>query len=381
MNDEKIIILNMVEQGKISADEALKLLEAINLKEKNLNGFSVDNMDVNLNLKKSINTVFKNIGFDNDTVNNSRYLMRNESITIELKDEERPSLHFNSINDDIKVDTWDNNYIDINIRIKYREDLYREDDNFFNLIQDDERIIFYPNFNNAISIYLDLFIPDREYKDLVFTSANGSIDIQKVLCDNLKCVSLNEGIEIFNIQSEKILLNGENAVIKCDGILSNSLTIKNSNGNISLDNGNVSKAYLSTENGNIFGTNLDSNNINAYTTNGSIDMREISPATINLTSSNGKINLRELNLEKSNSVNLITSNSSIYVSLFDNSNNIYFDLVTTLGNIDIDLDNLVLNRQNGMPMGKKQVLAHSENLKDDFIKFTALNSNGSIIIK
>lgn len=380
MNNEKMMILNMIEQGKISSEEGIKLLEALN------NGH-VDNSsildsieDLGNDFGRSFNTIFTNLENFKNSVISKGYDILNPKLNMEIKDLEKVNLYLNSINGDITLNSWDKDYISLELRIMYRQDIYNKDDEFFKFSKDKNSIIFIPLHQNDISISIEAFIPDIKFEDITLASSNGKISMFNSRSENIKCIGFNEDINLEKIQSNRIIISAENSKVTCNGLYSKSLIIKTSNSSVCLDNLNIRNGDITTENASIYGTNIDSLYFNSYTNNGSIDIREINSTTISLTSSNGKLILNNIYPEELESVNLLTSNSSINVGFYQYNRDIYFDLITTMGNIDINKTDLITKIKDRTPIGKKQVLAHSKDLKDDFIKFTAFTSNGSILI-
>ena len=92
--------------------------------------------------------------------------------------------------------------------------------------------------------------------------------------------------------------------------------------------------------------------------------------------------LNDLDLDKLNYLKIATSNGGIDIELDKLYKEIYLDLETSIGNIDLELPSLVYELNKQANLGKKSIIAHSVNYKEDenSLKLLATTSNSSIKI-
>lgn len=415
MSEERMMILTMLEEGKISSEEASKLLQALDETSewdyKDENSETEKNFDLEESLKeqdKKLGNAGTNLGdkFSSFFSNLKGNLFGNyETISTTLEKDishiENPEIHIKSINGSIQLTPWDNKNICLKVVCQYKKGTQDSEDTFYDFLEEDNKIIFSPAYTSNIGIKIEALIPDRMYKKVQLETSNGKIDIKQIETDNLICNTTNGSIiangnnskelnlttkngkiSIENIDSDIIEANSTNSSISIKDVNCCSLSALTKNGKIIMEDIEASSIIGSTSNGKIFLKDIISLELSGSTSNGSIELEDIKSGNINMTTSNGKIICNDILTNELENLDLNTSNASITINFADFSNPIYFDLETSLGTINLEIPNLVykINKQN--KLGSRKIIAHSIEYSEDekHSKIIAQTSNGSIKI-
>ncbi len=362
MKEEKIMILTMLEEGKITSEEAIKLLEALEdetfHKEEKSSNFK-NKKEEKYNFKETLNSL-EDIGSDIGNVLSSmfdglmdigsslpfkyNYETTTTTLDMSLADIENPSLDLRAINGEINLRPSKDENLSINVICQYKKGLLIGNEPYFNFNKVNDKIIFSPNYNRDISIKLDVFVPERSYNEIKLNTSNGKIEINNANSNIIKAYTTNSNIILENIKSKDI-----------DAKTGNSKIILN---------------------------NITSDNIVCKTSNSTIDVKLINAAHIFLLTSNGKILLNQINTSTAKDINLTTSNNSIIAEINGVDKVSLFDLETSMGNIDLDIKDLIYTVNKQINLGLKKIVAHNENYDSskDHLNFVASTSNGSINI-
>lgn len=205
MREEKMMILSMLEEGKITSEEAVKLMEAL----EEVVTFSDDtpieekkdkliNMDKTMEKVKEMEKVIKEQGkkveafgsdigskvenissdignkisnmLDNlkDIGGSSSFTSNYETINTTLEKDishiENPIINFKGINGNIIANSWDQENLLIKVTCQYKYGNLNEDDTFYNFYEEGNKIVFNPNFSSNISIRLEAYLPEKNMK-------------------------------------------------------------------------------------------------------------------------------------------------------------------------------------------------------------------------
>ena len=382
MKEERMMILSMLEEGKITSEDAIKLLEALEeskIYEKEEDKGKLVDMDKTKEKMKEFENVIKEQGkkveeigtdlgnklsnlFSNVKEVNPKVLLSGEELTETTLEKnishiENPIIDFKSINGNISIENWKERYVSIKLSCQYKKDCLDKEEQFYDFYEEGNRLIFLPKISNNIKLNLKVYLPDKFYDEIHLSTSNGKIQAKDCNANKLQCNTKNASINIENIKSQEMLL-------------------KSTNGRIFLENINSKNIALSTTNGRILLDHIITDNISATTTNGSIRGENIDGKNINLTTSNGKITFKNIVSDKSKDIKLHNSNGAIEVEIENINKEYYFDLETSSGNIYLEIPNLIykVNEQ------KNKVIAHSKNFNEELehFKFTASTSNGPI---
>ena len=342
MKEERLLILSMLQEGKISVEEATKLFEALEGQESSKATDRSKAKDTKDDKHKRLsNMTFEEIGQDignaiSSMVDGLRDIsgsfglnFNSETITIDLEEDlsqiQNPILDLKAINGSINLNTWEKEQIAIKLTCEYKNDVIDMNSDFYEFYIDGDRLVFAPTLSKDISVKLDVFLPNKNYKEMILITTNGKIQINDV---------------------------------------------------------NVDKLNSTTTNGSINSNRLVGDEIYMTTRNGRIEAFDISAEILNLSTSNGRIVCNHLDINRANKVDLTTSNGSITSTLDNLVKGAYFDLDTSMGSVTLELPNMTsINRDQGFA-GNKRILAHNPNYDEssENLKYNASTSNGSIKI-
>lgn len=360
MKEEKLMILSMLEDGKITSEEAVKLLEALeDLEEfgsKDSENKNVSGDRYNKQIKKVIEEIGVDIGDAFSTMidglkgfgNSFGFNINSDTITIDLEKNlsaiEKPIIDLKAVNGSIKINNSDSDNLVIKVDCQYKNGLLDNTKEFYNFYNEGNRIVFTPLFKNDISIKLSVLLPNKLYEEIILNTTNGKIEFNDINSDKINIITGNSSINVKDIISKEI------------------------------------HAY--TANGRINLYNIDCDEIICKTTNGTIESKDIKSKIIQLTTSNGKINCTNINTNKANQIKLMTSNGSIISEMNTLVKDAYFELETSMGSISLDLADMIYKINNQINLGSKKLVAHSSNYNEqgDNLMFYASTSNGSIKI-
>lgn len=402
MREEKIMILSMLEEGKITSEEAIELMEALEINEErnfiDANNFEEKFSEFNESIKKqgkkvesfganlgnTISKLINNIVDKSTSINLSQeYETFHTKLEKNIGDIENPIIELESINGSINVRKWDRNSLFIDIECKYKDKSIDNIEDFYSFYEDGNKLSLVPIYSNNIMIKLDVNLPNKCYDKIKLKTSNGRIQIEGFTLENLLCNTNNGSISASDICSDNTELLTQNGRIFMERIACPSIMAKSTNARITAENITGENLTLSTVNGRIILSNIDSNIITGSTSNGSIEIEGVNSKKIKLDTSNGKIRCKYIEIEKIDELNLSTSNSNIDVDINNIKKMSYFDLETSLGNINLEIPDLTYKINNQRKLGNRRIIAHSIDFNEgeDHFVLKASTSNGSIIIK
>lgn len=399
MKEEKVMILTMLEEGKITSEEAIKLLEALEdetfQEEGKSSEFKKEKED-KYNFKDKFNSL-EDIGSDiGNALSNmfdglkdfsSSFVKYNyDTITTELELDlgglENPSLNLRTINGDINLKPTSKDVLSINVTCQYKKGLLVANEPYFDFTNIDGNISFNPKYNSNISIKLDVSLPEKSYDEIRLNTTNGKIYINRLNAKSAQCLTSNSSIEFDGGNIDLIDLTTKNGRIEVKDINSKNIKTYTTNSSIQLTNIQSENIVSKTGNGKIIFSNINALDVVCKTSNSPIDIKSINSPSISLTTSNGKILLSQLNTYNAKNINLITSNGSIISDIYGVDKGAMFDLETSMGSIDLNLSDLVYTTNKQINLGLKKIVAHSVDYdaSKDHLNFVASTSNGSIKI-
>lgn len=414
MKEERMMILTMLEEGKISSEEASKLLEALEESEEicfeNETNFTEDEKTAKIdksiektkekveNIIKEQSKKVKNIGndignkisgvfnsnFDKSSSKNffGIYEIVNTTLEKDISHIEEPIIDLKSINGNIFLNPWDKDSILINVSCQFKKGTMSENDIYYDFVEEGNKISFSPIYTSNIGMKLDVYVPNKKYKEIILNTSNGKINAEGLSLDKIVCNTTNASILIKDINAPEVKLVTKNGKINMESINANSIEANSTNSNIMLRKVNSSNISVSTKNGRISIDEISSDTIEGVTSNSNIDIVNSIGKSIKLSTSNGKIICQDVYSSQLEKIELETSNASIEIKLPDLNKPICFDLETSLGNIDLQIPDLVyrVNKQN--KLSTRRIIAHSIEFNEEskHIQVIASTSNGSIRI-
>lgn len=413
MRDEKLMILTMLEEGKITSQEAIKLLEAleetdyfmdygtnedeeksINLEqakenliealEKNIEDRKEKIENIGIDIGNKLANAFNNLFGTGNLFNLSgNYKVINTQLEKDISHLDEASLVVKSINGKIDVKSWGEDKLLIKITYRYKNNSFTQDNSFYELYEEDNRIIFKPLYTNNVMMDLRLYLPQKHYKEISLTTSNGRIQLEDLKLNLLTCNTSNASISLEDIVGENVDISTKNGKINLRDISSPILKAVSTNASIKLEDIESRDLMVATKNGRITLSHIAGEGITVKSSNGSIEADNLKGKVINLDTSNGKIICRDLDDGRIRELNLSTSNSTIDVEINHLSKMGYYQLETSLGNINLDIPDLVYKENKQIDLGMKKIIAHSINFNEDEKHFilNASTSNGSIKIR
>ncbi|EOD00041.1 DUF4097 family beta strand repeat-containing protein [Caldisalinibacter kiritimatiensis] len=387
--EERMMILNMLQEEKISSEEAAKLLDALdesetketnelintavnktdnmsnkkNNTQQNSQSFEqkiesivdkIENKTENLGSKmeklgvdlaesttsiaERIVDLVNNINFDGLTFGN--YKTVTETLEKDISNIANPAFEFIGVNGKVSISSWNKNKVFVKATCQIKGNKLENLSEIYEIVENDDIISFRPKYNN-LGAKLEVFVPQKEYRKINVLTTNGKIILEGINTKNILCDTTNSSIFLTNVKSQDINLFTKN-------------------GKISLQNAEGDNAVLSTSNNYILVERCNIKSIKATTSNGSIKGYSI-PTNY------------------SQYLELTTSNGKIDISFTDTKANFVVDAKTSMGNIKVGFPLIYeVNDQNNL--GRKRITGYSKDNSDKYIRIKASTSNGSINI-
>lgn len=376
--EEKILILKMLEEGKITSEEALKLLDslekrhdeikheerstsenklndAINKFSKKAEEFaervgpdfitkienvSMDFADAAVNFADNMVNFFSN-GFSNTDI----YKNVSKNFSFPINNPENLNIKIKTQNLAITVDTSDNSEVYINMKLNLLEET-TDIDKYITATSEDNMIIINTDFPNKVWGKLEIKLPKN-------------IENFEIETSNSKCI-------IDDIKALSLCCNTSNGKIELSDSSFKKLQAATNNGKIILSHCQASCAFLDTSNSSIEIENSSFDKLNSGTTNGNIYLSRFY-----------SINLVEAIYE------LKTTNGKITIAFpKDNKSAYKINANTTLGNINISglESSYVIDRNDANMKSMASILSSSYHDADNKVSIEASTTNASINI-
>lgn len=403
----------MLEEGKITSEEAIELMEALDEVEIPKKPIELDEDKSKSNPKRHSKQIFETLEDIGNDIGNALEDIGNEfgstfskmfdglkdvgtnfnfkgnyetvvtDLDMDLSNVENPSLDLRAVNGNIKLKPIDGDKVIIKSTCQYKNDILDADEPYYDFYMDNNKLIFNPKYNSGISIKLDVCFPRKDYDQIVLNSTNGKIDLEELNIDALICTTTNSSIDIVEVSAKEMDLTTKNGRIECKNVnCSNSFKAYTTNSNVLLAYVYSPDIDIKTANAKIRINNISSDKVSCKTSNSNIDASDIICDSIQLITSNGKVNLTKIDMSKAKEIKMITSNGSINSEIHKISKDISFDLETSMGNISLEIPDLVYKLNKQASLGFRKIIAHNVGFIEgnDYLKFVASTSNGSIKI-
>lgn len=376
--EEKLLILKMLEEGKIKSEEAVKLLEALEKSKVSQNRF-VNKDASSIKLNDTINEISKkaerfaekfgpdfiskveNVSNDfadaavrfadkmvsylnNGIKNIEKYNVITKKFTIPVTNDDM-KICFKTQNLRISINGSDNKEVSIKLVLNLYDEEINVDD-YIQLTNDNESISFVSKF--PINIYgeLEVSVP-KNIKELITETTNA------------KCLFVDIHAALMNVATT----NGKIEIDKC--ILSN-LTSKTNNGKTSVNKTTAGSARVETSNAGIEVTDSSFDDLKVFTSNNYINFNNVH-----------SIDSAEALYEAQ------TTNGRIIIALFENEGTAYkINAKTSLGNINLsNIDSSFTIEINDNNMQSEAIItADNYEEKEKRILINATTTNSSINI-
>jgi len=350
ISEEKLLILKMLEEKKISSEEAAKLLAALEQEPKQensdnnykrnqkANGFADEAAKVRDRVnhwKKEFKNNYNQADFDNmidDFANKAEKVGKNVASTtfgivdkvidyvgsfvdtnsfnffgslqtvqknFEIIPAEGATLEISGANGSVTI----KKHLDPRVMIISRIRSSAPNGEGIVSFSDDPSAIAIKVQSSAINISVshEIFIPESKFKAIKIENSNGKIYVEDSLSEELTATTKNAHIELMGVNSDKISVNTKNGRVQMSYIIGNKVDINTSNAVIDIKHIKVQDVNAVTINGRIVienAQNVDENtDMNMYlkTSNGGIkvNMNDMDGRKykVKAHASNGTINL------------------------------------------------------------------------------------------
>lgn len=287
MSDEKKLILKMLQEGKITEDEAITLLDSIKDKKK----ATRTNTDFDSLINKISETASK-IGkksqemvsnFDFEDFTNMFTVTDQKNKAERLASEniiglENPSLYVENQSGKIKIYSWDNEEIQVTADVSYDDRFIADTYDFISIRREDDKVYIEPNYDSVsgryFSINLSIALPEKHFKEISLKSTNANLEIEDVKADSLLVKTINAKISGKNIEAKEGEVSSTNARISLENLSGDKLQIKTTNGKIDIKDIDYLDLEMKTTNGSLVVANLGARteSIYAKTSNGNISI-------------------------------------------------------------------------------------------------------------
>jgi DUF4097 and DUF4098 domain-containing protein YvlB len=276
MSEQRKRILELVEKGTISAQEALALLEALDKekateeeKEKDIfNELVADVHEEKKNEEKSEKTSshqkqkdklmdfmqsalnkIKNLDFDfqiNHSVEISHVFQQSDVLLKEVS--------VDVANGKVELHPWDQN----EVRIECKAKVYRTEDeeaarrNFLanTTFSIENGALRYGTELKWMKVDTKIYIPQQQYEKMYVRIFNGGIKANKLETETLKLKTANGRIDVNGLKSKKAEIDTSNGAIKLLEVVSEKVEVESINGKILVE-GDINYSDLQSLNGNV----------------------------------------------------------------------------------------------------------------------------------
>ncbi len=340
IKDEVSYILKMLEDGRITSDQAAKLIDAIDVKETvNKNNYSaITDVVVSMaEMSKRLGKIGAQIGkgiidefVDIDAQQDKKTV---EKIAVKLSDEGLVTIESNG-----KINLYQKAEGEKGeLFISYGGNK-KELSSLVNISNKQNQLSVILTKNTLKRVNIDLYIPAVLLKKVVLLGKNELVVTNDLRTEDLEIVT-NSGSIVMNqtnaIQGNLATSHGKITLSNCQG---ETLKAVSTNTMISLINGEFyNSCSTQSTNGSIFFTNVKSGQVTAISTNGNIRMDQVACQVADLLTTNGNINLKKCTTYTLNhcDIEAITSNGSI-TALYEPTQKLQFDAKTENGHISYD---------------------------------------------
>lgn len=349
-SEEKVLILKMLEEGKITSEEAVRLLDAIennaggqrgeeNSKQNKRSGFQseVEKVKERLNeWKKEFKgkNNHKQKDFDHtieDFVDKAEKLGKNVAVTtfgivdkmvdfvssfidtnsfnifgsykavertFEIEAAEGMEFSIEGINGNVVVKKHEDNKILVRSNIRSP---HNNADELLKLNKDESSTSLVINKASNVSVSHEVFLPAVNFKDIKITTTNGKIYVGDSISESFMANTRNGHIELMGVNSKKINVSTKNARIQLGYITGKEIDINTSNSVIDIKHIKTERINAVTTNGRVLAENLQNYqdspemNVDIKTTNGwiKVNMNDMDNRgyKVKARTTNGGINL------------------------------------------------------------------------------------------
>ncbi|MBP3964873.1 DUF4097 family beta strand repeat-containing protein [Paenibacillus lignilyticus] len=372
MREERTMITRMIEERKITVEEGLALLEALERGESK--PVEVEEIAVapapQLNEDGSGQITQRGQG-------EAYWESKHHTFPTEY-------VEFATDNASIRYRAWDQPFTQVNVTA--RMDRPGSDFDLSQWLQeavtqssDDERYRFSLKTDDLNGRQVDLAVtiqvPQGQAYELFHMSAtNGGLDVQQMNSETAAFTSNNGSIEIEGMQAEQVNVTTVNGFIHIGGLLAESAVLTTTNGKITAK-GQLEKLECRTTNGSVHTDGVIAETIEVHTQNGNIKAN-CQFEELACKSQNGKIEILVANATSESSITAKTHNGNITIQFPAHSTGVYGELNVNHGRAACRLNGQQLvDKKQGDDADSCQTFRQGE---EELTYVEASSHNGSI---
>ncbi|MGI8315532.1 DUF4097 family beta strand repeat-containing protein [Halobacillus mangrovi] len=211
MNEERMRILKMIEEGTVTAEEGAKLLDAVDDTEKNESDPASNKYGIKHFLGDAVDKI-KNADFD---------LSFGESVTFDYEKSLDPQ-DFNDLdvsiaNGSLEVNTWEEPHVKASYQVKVYQVKSEEEardrfltDGQFNI---QSGLLRLASPSKKVKTFVKLNIPKKRYEFLKAKLTNGGIKFNQVDSDHFQLKTTNGKIQLSQVSGDKCKIETGNGAI------------------------------------------------------------------------------------------------------------------------------------------------------------------------
>jgi len=269
MKEEIKMILDMLKEEKITAEEAEKLILAME-KTSNIKNLE-DKLEKHI---KNIAAWSKNLGnrftdIGNTIAENSAEFINNLGEVVEkisktyfwepqnlieknyiLEPDGLPySVHFEINNGNISIRKTDDKTLKIRAIIKS----YKKNTEDLITYNDRDHLIYIKTENTTwpMSVSIEAFLPQKVFSEVFLKTKSGTISLAELQCDSLSLLNSKGNLEVYDTKAKNISINLTNGEIALNNSETFTIDSAVTNGKLSINKSAFQKAILIASNSNI----------------------------------------------------------------------------------------------------------------------------------
>ena len=426
MNEDKKMVLEMLKEGKVTTEEAEKLLDAIDnanqrseqekaqASGKNAKGREFDPEKIRKEMgdawgkvsskmnAKSLGNLGEEIanfgselgntlmdmlsgvtGFNFSSGNTEKM---NSDLTMDLSGVDSPIVDFKAVNGSIEVvapesEMDDDQMAKVSVEVQYKSNNVEPGDSLFDFYLNENILTFMPKYTN-IKLNLKCVLPRKQYGEIRLLTKNGLISVSSLNAYRLTLESSNGSLHVIGCKGENADMTTKNARIEIQNSDFDFITGNTSNGKILLSRCSGDSMEMKTSNSKIVVEKVESPDMWLKTSNSAIIVDGVAVGRLNASTSNSKIEISNYDEKMLSLMELATTNAPIRILQVPAVKPYFYDLETSMGNIHINKERLLYLTNNQANYGMKSVEAESPDFEttpeEGRIRVTASTSNGSI---
>ncbi|SDX25725.1 DUF4097 family beta strand repeat-containing protein [Paenibacillus sp. CF384] len=387
MSEERTMITRMIEERKITVEEGLALLEALDgSKSAQAAGTAVTAVTPTPppapappSAPAPLHQEIQPLVSAHRTQGEAYWESKHDSFPTEY-------VEFATDNASIQYRTWDQDFTQVNVSAKMDKptgsfDLHSWLQEAVTQSSDDERYRFNLKSDDLngrqVELAVTIHVPQGQAYELFHMSAtNGFIDVQHLRAETAGFTSANGNIIIHDLHVEQVNVTTINGLIKVSELLAESAQLKTTNGEI-VAGGKLEKLECHTTNGSVHTDGVLAESINVHTQNGSIRTNS-QFEQLTCRSQNGSIEIQLADASSDSSITADTHNGGIRIQFPAHSSGVYGELTVAHGRAACRLNGQQLvNKNDGDDADPCQTFRQDDE-ELTFIK--ASSFNGSIVV-